>query len=771
MNASAEVITGQCGEAVFYTLDLFTNTLTITGTGEIDMIPDYEVEDDGATDYIQWGSYRTQIKTVIIGEGITSVEEYAFEGFTELTKLELPESLTQIRTQAFYGCKKLREVQLPSQLQRLGDGAFRACESLETLTLPKTLTEFHPSSPVRQCKSLTAIFVEEGNPVYTAKDGVLFSADGRLLVRYPAGKPEESYTVPAEVRELAAYAFSECTALRRVESSGSVKKIGAYAFCGCSSLESVILGSTQQKIEDEPYYEESYYGCSKLDELYYDPEPENASAEVPGGDSSPISMIIPYGVTVIPDGAFANNAEITSITIPGSVERIGSYAFQNCSALTSVTIEHGVKSIGELAFRGCTALSSVTIPESVTQVGHMAFVGCTALKSVALPDSLTNIGQLAFGYRSNYLYDYDNDCPVAYLKNSFQIIGSRGSAAEAYAKEHYFPFIPTDTVTRYADVKTDAYYFMAAAWAIGRGVTNGTSAATFSPGRGCTRAQVLTFLWRAAGSPAPTSGNNPFTDVKASDYYCQAVLWAVEKGITKGVSKTEFCPNQTCTRGEVVTFLWRYRGSPAINDPQNPFTDVGESAYYTKAALWAVENSVTTGTSADKFSPNAECTRAQVVTFLYRADDVPRTAVYHGKTYELVLDNVTWVEAHAAAAEQDGKLVTLETEEEYRFVLDLILSQGDPNGYYHLGAQREIGKTEYYWVNADQNMYGTLLNDPSAWCYSLWQTGEPSFTWKEKDERAVILYYSKKEARWCLYDGYQYEIADGRQYGYIIEYP
>ena len=154
-------------------------------------------------------------------------------------------------------------------------------------------------------------------------------------------------------------------------------------------------------------------------------------------------------------------------------------------------------------------------------------------------------------------------------------------------------------------------------WAIVTGVTSGTSETTFSPNAGCTRAQVVTFLWRAAGSPEPTSTNNPFTDVTGG-YYYKAVLWAVENNITSGTSATTFSPNSTCTRAQIVTFLWRFEGSPAPKTTNNPFTDVKPGSYYEKAVLWASETGVTAGTSATTFSPDATCTRAQVVTFLYR---------------------------------------------------------------------------------------------------------------------------------------------------------
>ena len=173
---------------------------------------------------------------------------------------------------------------------------------------------------------------------------------------------------------------------------------------------------------------------------------------------------------------------------------------------------------------------------------------------------------------------------------------------------------------RFDDVQDPAqYYYEPVYWAVEQGITTGTSTTKFSPNAGCTRAQVVTFLWRAAGKPAPTETTNPFKDVAKGQYYYDAVLWAVEKEITNGTSKDTFDPEKTCTRAQIVTFLWRYAGKPAPTKTSNPFTDVTAGQYYTDAVLWAVEKEITKGTSANKFSPNDTCTRAQIVTFLYRA--------------------------------------------------------------------------------------------------------------------------------------------------------
>ena len=169
----------------------------------------------------------------------------------------------------------------------------------------------------------------------------------------------------------------------------------------------------------------------------------------------------------------------------------------------------------------------------------------------------------------------------------------------------------------FTDVKSSDYFSTPVLWAVKNNVTSGTSNTTFSPNDFCTRAQVVTFLWRAAGSPKINSSYNPFTDVKKGQYYYNAVLWAVENGITSGVSAHQFAPEDTCTRGQIVAFLYRFAGQPKASG-NNPFTDVRSSQYYYKAVLWAVKNNITTGVDATHFAPNDTCTRAQVVTFLYR---------------------------------------------------------------------------------------------------------------------------------------------------------
>ena len=198
---------------------------------------------------------------------------------------------------------------------------------------------------------------------------------------------------------------------------------------------------------------------------------------------------------------------------------------------------------------------------------------------------------------------------------------------------------PALAVSGFTDVSANAYYADAVRWAVNHNpvVTTGTSATKFSPNAYCTRAQAVTFLWRAMGCPSSVMHYCPFTDVVRGSWYAEAVMWANEKGITSGTSATKFSPDAYCTRAQIVTFLWRAMGRPGPASGRTAFRDVESKSFYEKAVLWACNRrpAITDGTSATTFSPHLKCTRGQIVTFLYRLNPAPRpdTAPYLTATY------------------------------------------------------------------------------------------------------------------------------------------
>ena len=205
-----------------------------------------------------------------------------------------------------------------------------------------------------------------------------------------------------------------------------------------------------------------------------------------------------------------------------------------------------------------------------------------------------------------------------------EMLDNYAAADTQYYSKFAFKFpsktpVPVVVENPFVDVKEGDFFYEAVLWAVGHDpqVTNGLDATHFGPSETCTRAQVVTFLWRAKGCPEPTTTDNPFTDVQSTDYFYKAVLWAKENDVTAGTTETTFSPNAGCTRAQVVTFQWRANGKPAPTSTNNPFTDV-TGGYYYDAVLWAVEKNITKGTSDTTFSPDDTCTRGQIVTFLYR---------------------------------------------------------------------------------------------------------------------------------------------------------
>lgn len=275
------------------------------------------------------------------------------------------------------------------------------------------------------------------------------------------------------------------------------------------------------------------------------------------------SVTLPDSLTDIGEWAFAYCYSLTSVNIPDSVTSIGAWAFAECTSLVSVSIGDGVTSIGEWAFQDCTSLTSITFGDSLAYIATDAFDNCSSVTSIIIPGSVTAIDNMAF-----------HDC------TSLKYIYFKGNAPDI---EDYAFYGVTATAYYPADDST---------W---------TSSVKKDHGGSITWINYETC---------------DFTDILPSDYYYEAVIWAVGNGITNGTSLVTFSPLVTCTRSQAVTFLYRAYDSSPVN-AVNPFID--EDNFYYEAVLWAYDNGITTGTSSINFSPTATCTRSQIVTFLYRA--------------------------------------------------------------------------------------------------------------------------------------------------------
>ena len=345
------------------------------------------------------------------------------------------------------------------------------------------------------------------------------------------------------------------------------------------------------------------------------------------------SVTIPNSVTSIGRSAFSECRNLRSVTIPNSVTSIDDCAFHFCTSLTNMDIPSGVTSLSG-TFWGCKALTNVTIPDSVTYLGAETFYGCESLRSVTVPSSVTTINYHAFflgfdatsedtktlsltdiyytGSESQWgqiTIEYPFDRGAAKLLTDATIHFNSSGPISAPSEIDPGPGIRS---TGFADVKASDYFATPVAWAIEKGITNGTGDNKFSPGQNCTNAQILTFLWRAYGKPEPTI-SNPFTN-SIPDAYTKAAIWAYEKGMVSG---TTFDVDGLCSRSLAVTYMWQAAGCPTPATSSS-FTDVPADAAFATAVSWAVENAITTGTSATTFAPNDICTRGHIVTFLHR---------------------------------------------------------------------------------------------------------------------------------------------------------
>ena len=496
---------------------------------------------------------EANIPSKIAGVAVTSIGDRAFEDCINIKRIEIPDSVTNIGEYAFLYCYNLISITLPNKLISISDGLLARCESLTSVTIPSSVTSIGKEI-FYSCKKLTSI------------------------------------TIPNGVTSINDNAFRFCRSLTSVTIPNSVTIIADCAFEGCSRLSNIKIPDSVTSIGNRAFYE-----CSSLS-----------------------SINIPDSVTSIGYTAFADCDSLTNVILPNSVTNISTSLFAGCTGLNSITIPNSVMSVEINAFGGCTGLTSITIPSNVTSIGKRAFKNCTSLTKVTIPSSVNSIRADTFSGCKSITDIYYSGSETQWNR----IVINDGNDPLLNAKIHYNSvdsITPVDPMTPsgFADVPSDAFYANAVKWAVENEITTGVGNNRFDPNGQCTRGQVVTFLWRAAGKPT-VSANVSFSDVQPGAFYYEAVKWAVANGITTGVGGNRFAPNDTCTRGQVVTFLHRAENSPSVSSVSS-FTDVPATAFYYNAVNWAVANGITNGTGNGRFSPNDTCTRGQVVTFLYRA--------------------------------------------------------------------------------------------------------------------------------------------------------
>ena len=343
-NETAAIIaSGSCGQSVNWTLDS-NGLLNITGSGDMD---DFEA---GAP----WQSYISQIKTVQISSGVTSVGEYAFSDSIALTEVILPEGLTCVSYSAFMGCPMLESVELPSTVTVLEDNAFRNCTRLTSAKLDCAVTAIL-SGTFAGCSALTEVILPDG---LVSLERESFADCAELT----------GITLPEGLETLGVSCFKNCVGLTEIRLPESVTYIGGSAFSGCTALTSINIPEGVTAINSD-----LFYGCTGL-----------------------TSLQLPESVNVILNRAFSGCTGLSEITMPKTLSTLGERAFYECEKLTSIVVPEGITQINGATFSDCSALADVRLPEGLTAIGTSAFSGCTALTTVALPESLETIGNSAF---------------------------------------------------------------------------------------------------------------------------------------------------------------------------------------------------------------------------------------------------------------------------------------------------------------------------------------------------------------------------------------
>ncbi len=576
--------TGTVGDNITWTFEETTGTLTMQGTGKI------EIEYGDPVDELN-------IKHLVIGEGITGIGYDAFNFQKSLVSVKLPASLKLIDICAFESCVALTEIDIPAGVTEIGANAFAQCTALKKVTLHqgmKTiwhhafynagLTEVSVPASVTSigegafsCRTLQKISVDAQNRNYVADEqGILYTADMKTLLLCPAGKTGSVY-IHENCTRLSEYALEYATGITDL-----------YIPAG-TDIWPAGNGDLGMTLD----------GASNLQNIWF--------AE---GHEEFISR----------DGLVLN------------AEYLGSNWDENGE--DTVTVPTGT----QLCYVPAGRSGYFEVPEGITRIWHFAMTA-SGIRSVKLPKTLTSIfnyeGSLGtMRYMTHLLFtgekptgpDYDLHDVTVYYPSWLESWSDPSLTDWEEANITYIPYdqdkvplLPGQTDETFTDVPADIWYTEPVRWAVERGITEGMGDGSFGSERNCSRAQIVTFLWRAMGRPQLADTECPFTDVADDEWYTTPVLWAVENGITNGVGNGLFGTHTDCSRAQIVTFLWRAADCPEPAGGDCPFTDVDSDQWYSKAVLWAVEQGITNGLGNGTFGVNRSCTRAQAVTFLYRA--------------------------------------------------------------------------------------------------------------------------------------------------------
>ena len=475
---------------------------------------------------------------VAVPDGVTSIGEYAFASIASVTSVKLPSSVTTIEKTAFSGCINLASITLSTNLTDIGDYAFESCQSLLAITIPERIKNIGLAA-FADCKSLTSVTVNPYNSYYSSVSGVMFDKNQSVLVLYPAGKTDSSYTIP-----------------------DSVATIGAYAFCRADNLESVIIPDSVTTIEAH-----AFDSCKKL-----------------------TSVTIPDSVRSIGQSAFMNSG-LTAISLPDSVTSIADWAFALCHELTSVTIPDNITHIGNASFQGCANLTSVTVSGNVISIGWEAFNSCPALTSVIIPDSVKSIGSGAF-YLSDkaIIYGIKNSSAHQYAKDNYIKFAEYTINDDGSIK---LDSSVTQTAPQPFNTTFNASFILNKLGLFNGVGTDSQGNPIFELEREPSRQEALVMLIRLLGlekTALASTTEHPFEDVAA--WASPYVGYAYSVGLTNGTGPNTFGGDDLATLQQYSTFLLRALG---YSEKDNDFT-------YTNALDKAYELGIISSKAAETFT-------------------------------------------------------------------------------------------------------------------------------------------------------------------------
>lgn len=533
---------------------------------------------------IAGGAFKdcAKLESLVIPDSVISIGESAFENCAALKRITLPKNITKLEASCFSGCTALAEIALPDGVKTLGEKVFSGCAALKRVKIPAEVTVI-PTEAFSGCSSL------------------------------------ESITIPKSVSHIKERAFDGCTALKKVDYLGSDTDWSRVTKeTGNNALDNAEKSFT--RTDHEHKYTDTVIpptcterGCTV--HLCSCGDKREDSYTPPLGHSYKGGICVRCGILDPNKDTPHKHDFIPIVTKPTCLTE--GFTTYTCSCGECYTKDY-VSAVGHKTqlqnakAAGCmtggyTGDEVCTVCGKVFKQGSVIF----ALGHDPQPARVKAPTCTESGYTGDLICMRCGDMTqigktVAAAGHKFfggvcSVCGAKGAEA----------------APKFDDVKSGAFYFDAVQWAVENGITNGTGKNTFSPNAVCSRYQIVMFLWRAAGQPEAKAAVS-FADVKPGDIFYEAVQWAVERGITKGTSSTSFSPFAPCTRGQIVTFLYRSAGSPAISGACD-FSDVSAGSFCHDAVIWASSEGITKGTSAGRFSPNEGCTRAQVVTFLYRA--------------------------------------------------------------------------------------------------------------------------------------------------------